>query len=169
MRRFFDVLNVLLAGGLVWYTAWAWPRLPREIPAHFALDGRADRWTATTAASWFTIPAIAVGSLVVLWLLREWAVRRPGALNLPGGKKLEDYDPKLRPGILEHMRLVMAIVSTEVVAIFALIQVGSFRTASGGSGEGVVLAVLAIAMLSSPILLVVYFLGFQRVTRSPPE
>jgi hypothetical protein len=69
---------------------------------------------------------------------------------------------------MEHMRLVLAIVSTEMLVIFGLIQIGSFRTAMGGSGEATILAVLAIAMLSSPVLLIAFFLGFQRATQGAP-
>lgn len=169
MRRWIDALNTLLAGGVVAHAVWAWSRLPAEIPAHFGLDGQPDRWTTTTASSWFWMPSAAIASAVLLWGLREWAVRRPGALNLPGGKKLEDYDARVRPGIIEHIRLTLAIVSTELLVIFGLIQIGSFRTAMGGSGENSILAVLAIAMLSSPVLLIVFFLGFQCATQVAPE
>lgn len=169
MRRWIDTLNTLLAGAIMAHAVWAWPQLPTEIPAHFGLDGQPDRWTSTTASSWFWLPSVAIASAVLLWVLREWAVRRPGALNLPGGKKLEDYDAPIRPRIIEHMRLVLALVSTELLVIFGLIQIGSFRTAMGGSGDNSILGVLAIAMLSSPVLLIVFFLGFQRATRVASE
>jgi hypothetical protein len=119
-------------------------------------------------SSWFVLPLLSIASVVLLRVLREWAVRRPAALNLPGGKKLHEYDERLHPAILEHMRLVVAVVSTEVLVIFGLIQIGSFRTAMGASGDSTILAVLAIAVLSTPVLLIVFFLGFQRVTQKPP-
>jgi uncharacterized membrane protein len=169
MRRWIDALNTLLATAVVAHAAWAWPQLPSEIPAHFGLDGQPDRWTTTTASSWFWMPSVAIALAVLLWVLREWAVRRPGSLNLPGGKKLEDYDAPTRSGIVEHIKLMLAIVSTELLVIFGLIQFGSFRTAMGGRGENSILAVLAIAMLSSPVLLIVFFLGFQRATRVAPK
>ena len=168
MRRWIDALNMLLAAAVVSHAVWAWPQLPSEIPVHFGLDGQVDRWSPTTASSWFFLPLLAIASAALLWILREWAVRRPGALNLPGGKKLEDYDERVRPRIMEHMRLILAIVSTEMLVIFGLIQIGSFRTAMGGSGEATILAVLAIAMLSSPVLLIAFFLGFQRATQEAP-
>ncbi len=167
MRRWIDALNAALATATVAYAIWGWPRLPAEIPVHFALDGQPDRWTPATPLSWFLLPGLSVATLVLIVALREWAVRRPGVLNLPGGKKLHEFDERLHAGILEHMRLVMAVVSTEVLVIFGLIQAGSFRAATGGSGELTILAVLAVAVLSTPVILVVFFLGFQRVIRTP--
>lgn len=168
MRRAIDALNVALATATVAYSTWAWPRLPAEIPVHFGLDGQPDRWAPATASSWFMLPALSVALLLLILALREWAIRRPATFNLPGGKKLHDFDERLHVGILEHMRLVMALVSTEVLVIFGLIQAGSFRTATGGNGESTILAVLLVVALSSPVMLVVFFLGFQRVTRPPP-
>ena len=96
MRRWIDVLNVALATATVAYSAWAWPRLPAEIPVHFGLDGQPDRWAPATAWSWFTLPALSVAALLLILALREWAIRRPTTLNLPGGKKLHDFDARLR-------------------------------------------------------------------------
>lgn len=164
MRRLIDTVNAILAVGLVAYSVWAWPRLPTEIPAHFGLDGQADRWTPTSFVAWFLLPAMALVVVALISFLRRYMLRRPALMNLPGGKRIEDFEPSVRPAIFEHMRLVLAIVSAELLVIFTLIQIGSFRTAVGGDGESMILAVLAIALLSSPVLLVVFFVGFQRVT-----
>ncbi len=164
MRRMLDTVNAILAIGLVAYSLWAWPRLPTEVPAHFGLDGQVSRWTATSLGSWFFLPALALLLVLLLGVLRQQMVRRPGALNLPGGKRVADFDPSVRPAIFEHMRMVLAFVTTELLTIFTLIQIGAFRTAVGGAGESLILAVLAIALLSTPVLLVIFFVGFQRVT-----
>ncbi|MBT8396316.1 MAG: DUF1648 domain-containing protein [Gemmatimonadetes bacterium] len=44
MKAFFDRLNAILMTGLVGFAVWAWPRLPDQVPTHFALDGQPDSW-----------------------------------------------------------------------------------------------------------------------------
>ncbi len=166
MRRLLDRLNALLALGIVGYAVWAWPRLPERIPAHFGPDGAPDRWTDTTLASWFFLPVVAVACWALVLGGREWMVRRPRTMNLPSGQSLEDFPEEVRPAILEYMRGFMALVGLELLTIFGLIVLGSHRTAMGGDGQGYILAVLALAVLSGPVLLVTFFLGFQRVTRN---
>lgn len=166
MRRALDALNTVVAAAIVAYAVWAWPRLPERIPAHFGADGQPDRWTDTSLVSWFLLPAIGLVTWGLLVGLRGWMVRRPHRINLPAGRTLDEFPPELRPAIIEHLRSFMALVAFEVLVIFGLIVVGNYRAAMGGDGQTVMLAVLAIAVLSGPVLLVVFFLGFQRITRS---
>ncbi len=167
VRRGLDLLNASLLVAIVGFAAWAWPRLPAEIPVHFGFDGRADRWEPRTVMAWFAIPAIAViVHLGLLWM-RSLTTARPEWLNLPGGTRLDDHPPSVRAAILEHIRAFLAVVMLELLVIFGLIQVGSYATAMGGDGQSAIVAVLAVALLSGPVLLVLFFIGFQRASRSP--
>lgn len=165
MRRALDALNGLLAVAILVGAGIAWPQLPETIPAHFGVDGRPDRWTGTTPLSWFSLPVAGVACwLLILWM-RAWMVRRPERINLPSGQRLLDLPEEVRPAVVEHMRFFLAVVGLEVLVIFGLLLVGNVRAAAGGDPQGVILGVLAIGLLSSPVLLVVFVLGLQRATR----
>jgi uncharacterized membrane protein len=166
MKRILDGLNGLLLAGVVGYAFWAWPRLPAEIPAHFGLDGQADRWAATTPFEWFLLPGIAVACWAAMSLLRSFATARPHRINMPGGKTLADYPESVHPAVKEQLKTLLALATTELLVIFGLVLVAQFRTANGGDGQPLILAVLAIAVLSSPILLTVFFTGLQKATRN---
>lgn len=164
MRRVLDVLNALFATAIVGFAVWVWPSLPERIPVHFGPDGQPDRWSDTTLVSWFLMPAIALATWAFIAAARAWVVRRPERMNLPSGGTLADYPAELRPAVVEHMKAFLSLVSLEVLLIFGLIVVGSYRTAMGGDGQGLMLAVLAIAMLSGPVLLATFMIGLQRIT-----
>lgn len=166
MRRVLDGVNAILAMAVVGYAVWAWPRLPAEIPAHFGVDGRADRWAATTPFEWFLLPAIAVASWLAMTVLARFVASRPHRINMPGGGSLADYPEAVHPAVNRHMRLFVALATTELLVIFGLIAVAQFRTATGGDGQPLILAVLAIAVLSSPLMLSVFFIGMQRAIRN---
>lgn len=167
MRRFLETLNTALAALTVAFSIWVWPRLPERIPVHFGADGQPDRWSEATLVSWFMLPAIGVISWAFVRVAGAWALRRPERMNLPSGGTVADYPPEVRPAVVEHMRGFLALVGFEVLLIFGLIVVGSYWTAIGGDGQGVMLAVLAIAVLSGPVLLVSFLLGLQRATAGP--
>lgn len=166
MRRVLDTLNVLLAATTVGFAVWVWPRLPDRIPVHFGADGQPDRWSDTTVFSWFLLPAIGLATWGFITLARQWVVRRPEKMNLPSGGTLADYPVEVRPAVVEHMKAFMSLVSLEVLVIFGLIVFGSYRTAMGNDGQGIMLAVLAIAVLSGPVLMVTFLVGMQRITRA---
>ena len=94
------------------------------------------------------------------------ATARPRYINLPGGKSLADYPESVHPAVKEHVRGFIALATTELLVIFGLIVVAQFRTATGGDGQPLILAVLAIAVLSSPLMLAVFFIGMQKATRT---
>ena len=167
MRRFLDVLNAAVAAAVVGFAVWAWPRLPAEIPAHFGPDGRPDRWTETSLFGWFLLPALGVVCWGGILWARRWMLARPERVNLPGGGTLADQPEGRRPAVADQMRLFLALVTLEMLVIFGLIVVGQFRTANGADGQGMLLLVMALAVLSTPVLLIVYFRGMQRITRSP--
>ncbi len=162
MRRLLDTLNLLLATGLVGFAVWAWPRLPDQVPTHFGPDGVVDRWSETTLLSWFALPAVALGLWAVVAVLRGWIVRNPARITLPSGGTLADRPVEVHPPVIEQMRIFMALVAAELLIIFGFIVVGSYRTAMGGDAQGTMLAVLAVAILSGPVLLIVFMMGMSR-------
>jgi hypothetical protein len=88
--------------------------------------------------------------------------RKPGWVSLPDKTRLTDLSELARGPVLEMLSGFLAWVQTEILAIFALVQVGAYRTALGGSSQGVMILVLLLAILASPLLLVVFFLQLQR-------
>ncbi|MBT8404566.1 MAG: DUF1648 domain-containing protein [Gemmatimonadetes bacterium] len=166
MRKALDGVNAILLFVVVGYAVWAWPRLPTEIPAHFGIDGRVDRWAATTPFEWFLLPAIAVLSWLGMIAVGKFATARPQRINLPGGQSLADYPESVHPAVREHVRAFVALATTELLVIFGLLVLAQFRTATGSDGQPLILAVLAIAVLSSPIMLSVFFIGVQKAIRT---
>jgi uncharacterized membrane protein len=84
-------MHILLIASLllVWGLAVAaWPHLPATIPQHFDIEGRPDRWAATTWWRWFALPALgtsfgaALGFLLPRWMV-ALARRNSRWLNVP--------------------------------------------------------------------------------------
>jgi uncharacterized membrane protein len=161
MKDFFDLVNRGLIVVLVGAAIWAWPRLPDEIPTHFGLDGQADAWSPTTLFSWFLVPISALILMALIGWLRRLIPRKPRWVNLPDKTKLEDLPEVARRPVVEALSGLLAMVQTEVLVIFGLIQMGSYRAAHGQESQGLIILVLLIAILSSPVLLIVFFLTFQ--------
>lgn len=166
MRRFLRVANLVALAALVGGALWAWPRLPAEIPLHFGLDGRPDRWGEATAVSWFLVPGIAVVLLgVFAWIRRTMTHRAPESVKLPDGRRLSDLPPTEREGALDVLLGVLDLALLEVIVILGMTQLASWRTANGQDGQGLVLAVLFIALLSGPVFLVILFTRLQGTGR----
>lgn len=161
-RAVLKVVNVALLAVLVGGALWAWPGLPERIPLHFGIDGTPDRWGGRSAAAWFAVPAIAVGMWALLQGSTAWLSRRPEWVNLPGGRRLSDLPPSARPRVLEATGRMMELVATETLVILGLVQLAMWRAAHGLPSQGLVLLVLAVALLSTPVLLAVWLIPLQR-------
>ena len=161
MKGFFDSVNSVLALGLVGFAVWAWPQLPDRIPTHFGSDGWPDAWRDTTLASWLTAPAMALLILAFIGWFRWMMPRKPGWVNLPDKTKLASKPEVARKPILEMLAGFLALIQTEILVIFALIQLSTFRSAQGLESQGLMILVLLLAILASPVLLVVFFLKLQ--------
>ena len=161
MKRFFDGVNLLLALTMVVFALWGWPRLPHEIPVHFGIDGRPDAWGERTVGSWFMIPGLGLALTLGMGWFRRMLPRRPGCVNLPDKTKLSDLPVVARGPVVEMLAGFLALVQTEVLVIFLLIQFSTFRGAMGQDSRGIMILVLLIAILSSPFFLVVFFLRLQ--------
>lgn len=162
MRRFFEMANVLLSGAIVAFALWAWPRLPDRIPLHFGFGGEPDRWGEPSAESWFTLPALAVALTLLMFWLPRFMARHPRWVNLPNGKRLSEFPGRARGPILELLAGFLALVQTEVLVIFGLIQFATWQAAMGEGSQGIMITVLLLALLSSPLFLVILFLKFPK-------
>jgi uncharacterized membrane protein len=162
VKRFFDSVNVGLMVAMVWFSVWAWPRLPDRIPTHFGLDGRPDAWSEPSFWSWFLIPTIAFTLVLGMYGFRALMPRHPNWVNLPDHRRLADLPEAARGPVLEMMSGFLALVQAHLLVIFAIIQLASYRTALGGDSQGAMLLVLLLALLATPVFLVIFFLRFQR-------
>ena len=161
MRRFFNAVNVLLVLGMISFAFWAWPRLPDRIPTHFGVDGLPDSWSEKGIWSWFGATAVGISIALSIGLFRAFIPRKPNWVNLPDRRKLSDLPEAARPPVIEMFSGFLAMVQTQLLIIFALIQAGAWKSAMGGSSQGIMIVVLLLAILSSPFLLVVFFLRLQ--------
>jgi uncharacterized membrane protein len=161
MRRFFNLVNWVLILGLVAAALWAWPHLPDRIPSHFGADGLADAWVDRTLGSWFLPPAIAVFLTAGTGWFRAMLPRHPGWVNLPDKTRVADLPEVARGPVLEMLSGFLALIQTEMLVIFTLIQLSIYRTAMGQESQGIMILVLLIAVMASPFLMVVFFLRLQ--------
>lgn len=158
MRRFFNGVMVVLILTLVGGALWAWPNLPDQIPTHFGIGGLPDAWSERSLRSWFLVPGIALLMTAGQGILRIMIRSRPGWVNLPGTTRLEDLPEGARGPVLELLSGFLALIQTEMLVIFCLIQLATYRTAMGQESQGIMVAVLILAVTASPFLMVVLFL-----------
>ncbi len=161
MKRALDTVNLLLMVGMMGFAALAWPHLPDRIPLHFGLDGQPDSWGEKSLLSWFGLPASAVALALLMGWIGRLLPRHPRWANLPDGRRLSDLPEVARGPVLRMMRGFLALVQTEILMIFALIEYATYRAAMGQPSQGTMILVLVLAVMMSPVLLVVFFLGYR--------
>lgn len=162
MRRFFDQVNLLLILGLVVFADWGWSRLPDQIPVHFGLDGRPDEWADRSRGSWFWAPGVGLALTFGLEWLRKMIPSHPNWVNLPDKTKLGDLPERVRKPVVEMLSGFLALIQTEMLVIFTLIQLSTYRAAMGEESQGLIILVLILAVLSSPLFMMIFFLGLQK-------
>ena len=161
MRRFFNAVNVGLILGIVGFALWAWPRLPERIPTHFGVDGLPDGWSKKSLGSWFGMTGAGIGLALLMGIFRAYLPKKPQWVNLPDRRRLSDLPEVARGPVVEMYSGFLAMIQTQLLVIFALIQAGSWKSAMGESSQGIMILVLLLAILTSPFLLVVFFLRLQ--------
>jgi uncharacterized membrane protein len=82
-------------------------------------------------------------------------------VNLPDRTKLSELPEVAREPVLEMLSGFLAMVQAEMLVIFGLIQLASYRAAMGEPSQGTMILVLILAVAMSPVLLVVFFLRLQ--------
>ena len=158
-------MNRILLLGILSFALWAWPRLPERIPVHFGIDGRPDAWDEPGLWSWFFLPALAAFLTLLMDWLPRFMARHPRWVNLPNGIRLEDLPSRARQPVLDLLGWFLALVQTEILVIFALIQLATYRTAFGEESQGIMILVLVLAVTASPLFLVVFFVKLQGVMK----
>lgn len=161
MKRFLDSLNGILLALLVGFAVWAWPRLPDQIPTHFGLQGHADDWSPKTLGHWFSIPSVALALVGLIWFFRLILPHRPRWVNLPDRRCLSELPEACQKQVLRMFSGFLALVQTELLVIFGLIEWASYRSAMGQESQAIMILVLILAVMTSPFLVIVFFLRFQ--------
>lgn len=161
MKRYFDALNWMLVLVMVAFAIWAWPHLPDQIPTHFGIRGAPDAWSDKSVFRWFVIPGVGIGLAGSLWLLRRLLPCRPGWVNLPDRRCLSELPEPCQEHVVRMLSGFLAMVQTELLVIFGLIQWASYRTAMGTDSQAIMILVLFLAVLTSPFLVIVFFLRLQ--------
>jgi hypothetical protein len=87
--------------------------------------------------------------------------RKPGWVNLPDKTNLAKLPPIAREPIIEMVSGFLSLIQTEILVIFALIQLSTYRSAMGFESQGLMILVLLISILASPFLMIVFFLRLQ--------
>lgn len=149
----YRLLNAILIILLIAGSAWAYPRLPEEIPVHFSLTGEPDRWEARSPVSWFLLPAIGVVMALVMHAMSAYGAGRPEVWNLPEKRKFLALHPPDQAPIIARMQEFMARVGVAVTALFCVIQTGIYSASAGGeewlplwvtAGIGVMVLVIGV-------------------------
>ena len=113
----------VLATGLLAFSIVAYPHLPAQIPQHFGIDGTADRWVATSWASWLLLPVLA---LVIAAFVCGMAAIIPTdlrKLNLPNKEQLLALPADRQLAVIAVVRNAMHWIAVIVFALLSLIQV----------------------------------------------
>jgi hypothetical protein len=114
-----------------------------------------------TLGSWFLPPAIACLLTAGTGWFRAMLPRRPGWVKLPDKTRVTDLPEVAQGPVLEMLSGFLALIQTELLVIFALIQLSVYRTSLGRESQGIMILVLLIAVMASPFLMVVFFLRLQ--------
>ncbi len=158
-------LSRLLLVGLVLGSLLAWPGLPAELPVHFGLDGRPDRWAERSLFAWFALPMVGLLTAALFGWIRKRAPDHPEMLNVPGKQKLMALPPELRARATGQILKVLDTAELWTLSILVLIQIGEWVTATGGAGRGWVLSGVALSVMGSPVLLVLILMKTQGALR----
>ena len=137
-------------------------QLPQRIPTHFGIGGAPDAWAERSAVSWFLLPTITLLLTGMFTVMDGWLARNPARINLPGKKRIAELPERYHGPVREVVHELTALLNVEVVAIMCLVQRATWVGAFGGSTQGLLAAVLGLAFLSSPALLVYLTLRMQR-------
>ncbi|HEB53158.1 MAG TPA: DUF1648 domain-containing protein [bacterium] len=126
-----------LATVAVWaITLWGWFRLPPEIPMHFGLSGRPDRWAERSIAAWCLLPAMATVFAVAFgWLLPGWfaglARSNSKLLNMPDAERFRALPEDARVRAVGGLGAGLAGIALAVDATIGWVMFATVRVANG--------------------------------------
>lgn len=170
-RRFIALLNIaLMLGWIVWAIA-VFDRLPDTIPMHFGPSGAADSFATRSIGSWFALPAIGIGTTVLLLILARAAERRPELYSVPSKELLLSLPSKQQQPFFAQITTLLLLLSTSVLLVFIAIHYDSWRVAIGAQQglSAVSWAALGLCLGSSLLLMPIWLVRFQRDVRSAAE
>jgi len=147
-------LNLLLLIALFVGSAVAWPDLPERIPVHFGASGEVDRWSDTTLLSWFALPLVALALIFFVRGAVAFAARHPKYLNVPDKQNFLRLPAERQRVIIETLKESLEPLNLYLTLTFCIIQYAIYRAALGADPKPYMAAVLALAVLGTPIVLV---------------
>lgn len=158
-------LNLLALAGLLIGSLIAWPSLPEQIPARFALDGTVTHWTETSILSWSLMPALAVFNTLLLYGVGRLASRNARYVNMPGKDDLLKLPPERQRPVLERVRQGVEALSLPITLTFCIIQYTEYRAAFGDRDPLAMVAVLVLSGVVPIFLAIGLILGTQAELR----
>lgn len=144
-------LNFLLLLLLFVGSGLTWPHLPERIPVHFGAGGEVDRWSDTTLVSWFALPVIAVLLILFVHGTVRFAARHPKWLNVPDKDNFLRLPPEHRRIVVQTLKESLEPTLLHLTLLFCVIQYAIYRAALGSDPKPYMAAVLALAVLGTPI------------------
>lgn len=167
-RRFLTLLNIaLMLGWSVWAIA-VFDRLPDTIPMHFGPSGAADSFAARSVGSWFALPAIGIGTTVLMLVLARAAARKPDLYSVPAKDLLLSLPVAQQQPFFGQITTLLLLLSTSVLLVFIAIHYDSWRVAIGAQQglSAVSWAALGLCLGGSLLVMPIWLMRFQRDVRS---
>jgi len=136
--RLAHLLNSILLLGLLFFSEWAYPRLPGRIPVHFNASGNADCWAEKSRGLWFALPIVALGLTGLMYLMSlavSGARHNPRWLNIPHKAQFLALPPERQAPVWQELGMMFfwrTAVGKGVpgafpvaTALFAVLEVGT--------------------------------------------
>ncbi len=136
--RIFTALGLMMTVGCAALTAWAWPRLPGEVPMHWNFMGQIDRWADKSGLVGLT----AIGALLFLML---WAMAAACAYAAKNDVK-EGCGPEDAQRGARRIYTVLMGSDAVLAGVFFYITVQMTRSAALGAWLGPVTLLLMAAV-----------------------
>lgn len=166
MNRLAHMINGILLAGLVVGSIAVYDNLPAQIPVHMGLDGKVDGWEARTLLSWLSLPLVAAGMTVLLYIIARLMDRYPHLVNLPGRERFRELSPERRDAVMRVLRAGLYRTAAAQLAMFILIQMGIYQAATGDTAGGYLLAALLIGLAGIPCIALVLVIKVDATVRA---
>lgn len=146
------LLNFLLLAALFAGSLLVWPDLPQQIPVHFGLGGKADRWSESTLSNWMMIPLVALGLTLLLYgFAFASASRNLPLTNMPDSERYERLPPDRQRAVRAKLSTGVEILCLPLIFIFCYSQVAIYRTSTGNESDAMIALIAFLAMFLVPM------------------